>query len=139
MSKRTFTIGPETSIDLWVRIEIDTEKMTPALAAEINAYLCDGNELLLRDTGDPTICICEPSRGRVHTGGDPVCAVALRAASLFLTWLSDPRGLKDPTLLPPIFARRLSLQAGWPVDHGIRLREWETPDLDALEVVEATR
>ena len=106
LTKRIFEIGPETS-DLWVRIEVDTEKMTPSLASEVNAFWVTAASVL--QVAD----------------GDPVRAVALRAAAFFLGELIEHGN--------PL-RHNLSDVEGWPRDHGISLLDFDVPDLDALSL-----
>lgn len=111
MSTRRFTI--ELVPDFSVVLDIDLEHMPPEHAAEVNSYWDDETRLLR------------------HAGGDPVRAIALRAAAFVL-----PRLLLHADQLRALDA--LAAQKGWPRNHGIRIRSFELPSLapEHLTIIE---
>lgn len=110
-TRRRFTI--EMIPDFSVLLEVDLGHMPPALAAEVNSYW-DDEERVLR-----------------HAGGDPVRAIALRAAAFLLPHLllhADPLRALDT----------LAEEKGWPRNHGIWIESFELPSLapEHLTIIE---
>lgn len=112
MSTRRFTI--EMIPDFSVVLDVDLGRMPPATAAEVNSYCLGDEERVLR-----------------HAGGDPVRAIALRAAAFLLPFLLlhwDPQRALDA----------LGFKKGWPRNHGIRIHSFELPSLapEHLTIIE---
>ena len=113
--KKRFKI--DSGMDTSITLEIDTVKMTPELAAEINGFWCGAEDVLSA------------------ADGDVIQAVARRAAGRMLSLLMD--GYKESAVV-----EILSEQEGWPsLDCiGITVIDHETPSLDpdCFEVEELT-
>jgi Protein of unknown function (DUF2528) len=103
--KRTFKL--EAGEDIYITLEIDTEKMTEPLASEINAFWSGSAEVLSASDG----CVIQ--------------AVARRAAGPLISFLMDGYHAAGAV-------RHLSQMEGWPTENiGITIVDHEIPDLDA--------
>lgn len=105
-SKRRYRL--ESGMDTSITLEIDTTKITPELAEEINGFWSSADEVLR------------------ESNGDIVEAVARRAAGPLLWFLIDgwnKQGAVD----------QLSKSEGWPdAEHiGISITDYDIPDLSA--------
>ena len=107
----------ETGMDTSITLEIDTAKMKPELANDINRFWCGADDVLSA------------------ADGDVVQAVARRAAGRLLSLLMD--GYKESAVV-----EILSEQEGWPTLDciGITVIDHEIPSLDpdCFEVEELT-
>lgn len=105
--KRRFILS--SGLDTSIELEIDLAKLTPELATEINDYFANDAVIL-------TLC-----------GGDPIQAVARRAAQALLQDLRN--GLDKREALSELVAID-----GWPdSDLGIEIIDYEIPSIDADE------
>ena len=90
-------------LDFSLTVEVDLEKLTPALAAEINGFWSGADDVLRA------------------AGGDVVEAAVRRAFSSLIGYAFD--GWNSLGMVS-----RLEEQGGWP---GIRVLDVDIPDLDA--------
>lgn len=111
MAKKRYKIEHTELFDTWVILEVDHDRLTPALASEINSFW-SGKEARLADAND-----------------DPVKAVIKMAGGIFIAYVLDVfEGLNAYGM-----QRGFDALEGWPPagSHGIRLIEWQgRPDLD---------
>lgn len=116
MNTKRFKIDHAQIFDLSVILEVDLDKLTPALATEINNFWI-GAEYRISDAD-----------------GDPIQAVIKMAASIFFAHVLDVEESLNTHEMQRAFD---SQHEGWPRggECGIKLVEWEgRPDLDCEQL-----
>lgn len=95
--------------DITIDVEVDLEKLTPALALEINNFWSGADDVLRR------------------SGGDIIVAATRRAAPYFIGALLE--GLNKVGA-----QANLDESEEWPDNHGITLIDFEVPEFSAYDV-----
>lgn len=99
----------DAGLDISITVEVDLDKLTPELAAEINGFWSGAKDVLKKSHGDIII------------------AAVRRAAPYLISPLLE--GYNE------IGAQeRLDESEGWPENHGIKLIDFEIPEFGACDV-----
>jgi hypothetical protein len=99
----------DAGFDISITVEVDLDKLTPELAAEINSFWSGSKDILAK------------------SNGDIIVAAVRRSAPYLISPLLEgynELGAQD----------RLDESEGWPENHGIKLIDFEIPEFGAYDV-----